>query len=261
MKIRSSLRVLLTGATIVALGIATPRVQAQLTFDNFDDGDDTTGVTWTHITGEANSTGQTWTFPGANTYRLQAPNNGLSGYGFVGSVAPTVYSAAITMADFVSFGGPGANPVFGIGARLNGGATPVSLTGYAYVYEPFAASLAGEMVLYRIDPGGLGTDIGSQQVSLDPLKDYRFELEIQGSTLHGKVYEIGGGLVGEKIATDAAYATGMSGVFGFGNSGLTPPTDFTIDNFAVVPEPSVVALVGLGLVGLLAARRILGERA
>ena len=35
-------------------------------------------------------------------------------------------------------------------------------------------------------------DIGSQQVSLDPAKDYRFTLEAVGNVLHGQVYELDG---------------------------------------------------------------------
>lgn len=254
---RSAFRLVLTGAAVAVLAITVPRLQAQLTFDDFNDGNDTTGVAWTHLTGYVGSSGQTWTFPGTfpggSAYRLQAPNNGLSGLGFVGSYAPTIYSDATTIADFISFGGPGANPVFGVGARLNGVNTTGGLTGYAYAYEPFAAGTLGEMVLYRINTGVSLIDLGSQQVSLDPSKDYRFVLDIFGSQLHGTVYEINGGLVAERFATDATYASGFSGVFGYSQNPIAP-TDFTVDNFAVVPEPGVSALLGLGVIGWLAGR-------
>lgn len=250
---------LLAGAMAVILILGPSRLEAQLT-DDFTDGDDTANPTWTHLTGTASSSGQSWTVAGGS-YRLQAPNNGFSGYGFVGShIGPSIPDVTV-QTDFVNFGGPGANPVFGVGARLNGNNAFVGLTGYAYVYEPYAASLAGELVLYRIDAGGLGVDIGSQPVSLDPLKDYTFVLNINGSTLHGQVFEIGGGLVGERFATDSAYTTGLAGVLGFGRSGVTAPTDFTIDNFSVVPEPGVSVLLGLGLLGIIAARRVWPARA
>lgn len=261
---QSPFRLAIGGVLVASLIFVSSSIQAQTT-DDFSDGNDTASPAWTHLTGEATSTGQAWSVGGGTNipfaYRLQAPNNGFSGFGFVGSYVPTLYSGAITMADFVSFGGPGTNPVFGVAARLNGNDTFVGLTGYAYVYEPFAASLAGEMVLYRIDAGGLGVDIGSQQVSLNPLLDYRLVLEINGSSLHGQVFEIGGGMVGERFATDAAYASGFSGVFGFGRTGVSGPTDFTIDNFSVVPEPGVSVLLGLGAIGLIAGRRLWPKRA
>jgi hypothetical protein len=185
-----------------------------------------------------------------------APNNGLSGYGFVGSYAGPVITDGRVEVDFINFAGPGANPVFAVAGRLNGDNTLGGLSGYGLAYEPFAASLAGEVVLYRINPGVSLTDIGSQQVSLDPLKDYRFVLEFSGSTIHGQVFEIGGGLVAERFATDAAYGSGFSGVLGYGQSPVTPPADFTVDNFLVVPEPGAGLLVGLGLVGLLVIHRL-----
>ena len=43
--------------------------------DNFDDGDDTANPTWTHydpIADVSGVPGGSWTFPGSNTYRLQA---------------------------------------------------------------------------------------------------------------------------------------------------------------------------------------------
>lgn len=238
-------------ATALLFCCSTP-VLAQT--DDFSDGDDTVNPAWTHLSGLTGSSGQSWTVAGG-TYRLQAPNNGISGYGFAGSYAGLSHPDGRVEADFVSFLGPGANPVFGVAARLNGNNSPLALTGYGYVYEPFAAGLTGEMVLYRIDPGGLGTDIGSQQVSLDPSKDYRFVLSIYGTSLHGQVFEIGGGMVAERFATDATYTTGFSGVWGFGRNGVTPPTDFTVDNVSIVPEPGVSTLAALGAIGLAAARR------
>lgn len=248
------------GLGIMGLVAATP-VALQAQTDDFSDGNDTLNPAWTHLTGYVGSSGQTYTLLGG-TYRIQAPNNGLSGYGFAASYTGSSVSDVRVSADFVSFGGPGANPVFGVAARLNGNNSPLQLTGYGYAYEPFSSSLTGEMVLYRIAAGSLVQDIGSQQVSLNPSKQYTFVLEASGSTIHGQVFEVGTGtLVAEKIATDSTYTSGFSGVFGYGANGVTPPTDFTVDNFAsVVPEPSTFVLMGLGALGLIIRNRFIGQR-
>jgi hypothetical protein len=184
----------------------------------------------------------------------------VNGLGFVGSyTGPSIADGRVEV-DFIQFGGPGGNPVFGVAGRLNGDNGVGALTGYGYAYEPFAASGAGEMVLYRINAGIDLDDLGSQQISLDPAKDYRFVLEFSGSTIHGQVFEIGGGLVAERIATDTAYSSGFSGILGYSQTPVLP-TDFTVDNFLVVPEPGVTVLMGLGALGLLCIHHYRRKRA
>ena len=91
------------------------------------------------------------------------------------------------------------------------------------------------------------TYLGAQQVTLDINKDYTFILDVQGNQLHGQVFEVGGGMVAERFATDSSYASGFSGLFAYSQNPI-PTTDVTWDNFSVeVPEP------GMGLVVLLIA--------
>jgi hypothetical protein len=214
-------------------------------FDNFSDLNDTANPSWTHLTGYVNSTGQTWD-ASTGQYRLTAPNNGAAMFGFVGSHTGPSFSNATVSSDVTSFVGSPAGAVFGVAARLNGLNGLGQLTGYAYAYEPFAAGGTGEMVLYRINPGVSITDIGSQQVTLNPSRDYRFVLDIQGTQLHGQVFEIGGGLVAERFATDNAYASGTSGVIAYSQNPV-PPVDVTFDNFFVaVPEPGSALLASVG---------------
>ena len=104
--------------------------------------------------------------------------------------------------------------------------------------------------------GATLVDIGSQQVTLDlNTKDYTFSLQIIGTQLHGRVFEIGGGMVAEKFAADATYASGFTGVFGYSGEAAVITTNYTIDNFtARVPEPATGLLAACGL-GAIAIRR------
>ena len=226
-------------------------------FDTFSDGNDTANPAWSHLAGYLNSTGQTWD-ASSGGYRLTAPNNGVQNFGFVGAYLQESNSDAV-MADVVSFiDDPGAQGgVFGVATRLSGADGTGQLTGYAYVYEPYAAQNRGEMVLYRINQGISVTDIGSQQVTLDPEKDYRFMLEVIGDQLHGQVWEIGGGLVGERFATDAAYPSGVGfpGLIAFSQAPL-PATDVTFDNFSdQIPEPGALLLLPIAAAPLRRRRR------
>jgi hypothetical protein len=247
---RLPFRNVLGGAVVASLIMMAPVAQA-LT-DDFSDFNDTVNPTWTHLSGLLNSTGQTWD-ASTGEYRLKAPNNGfVSGgatYGFVGSYTGPSIPDSTTSADFVRHTGNGAFGVYGVAARLNGINTFNGLKGYGYVYEPFAASLGGEMVLYRITGASL-TDIGSFPVSLSPTNAYTFNLEVIGTQLHGWVQQIGGPVVANQFGTDATYASGFSGVFGYSANPVYAPTDFTIDNFSVVPEPSTMVLASFGILGL-----------
>lgn len=230
-----------------------PVANAAAVIDDFSDLNDTVNPTWTHLDGYAASTGQVWD-ASTGQYRFTAPNNGTVALGFIGSYVGPVMSNVTVSADVTSFVGPPAGAVFGVGARLNGLNGVGQLTGYAYAYEPFAAGGAGEVVLYRINPGLSITDIGSQQVTLDPRKDYTFVLDIQGSNLHGQVFEIGGGMVAQGFAVDATYASGYSGLAAYSQDPV-PPVDVTWDNFMSIPEPPTCLLLLLGTGAVLLIRR------
>jgi hypothetical protein len=101
-------------------------------------------------------------------------------------------------------------------------------------------------------------DLGAQQVTLDPTRDYRLVLEVLGTQLHGQLFEVGGGLLAERSATDAAHTSGFPGLFAYSQNPL-PPVDVTWDNFSAVPEPSG-ALLMAGCAGVLVCRRRAGRK-
>ena len=142
---------------------------------------------------------------------------------------------------------------FGVAARLDGNNAFNAIKGYGYAYEPHAAGGLGEVVLYRID-GASVVDLGNQQVTLDTNKDYRFELSVVGTQLHGRVFEIGGGMVAERFATDATHASGFAGLFAYSQNPL-PPVDVTWDNFSTVPEPGSGLLASVAAAGAMLRRR------
>jgi hypothetical protein len=239
---------------------ASPRARAAVS-DDFTDLNDTANPAWTHLTGYVGSTGQTWS-ASTGQYRLMAPNNGLQGFGFVGSYVGTSFDDVTVTADIVSFIDDPVNQggTFGVAARLNGMNGFGELTGYGYAYEPYAAGGAGEMVLYRINQGVDLTDLGAQPVTLDPARDYRIVLDIRGGELHGQVFEIGGGMVAERFRTDNTYASGFPGLFGYSQTPGPPPTDITWDNFSAVPEPAAGLFVSVGAAAMLLRRRSLRMR-
>lgn len=225
----------------IALAVTANHSAAQV-FDDFSDLNDTANPAWTHLSELIGSTNQTWD-ASTGQYRLTAPNNGVAinangQLGYVASFVPTSFTDVNVSADFVQ---NTTGAAYGVLARTDGVEGLNVLTGYAYAYEPFANSGLGEMTLFRINGADL-RDIGNTQVTLDLVnKDYTFSLEIIGDQLHGRVYEIGGGLVTEKTATDATYASGYAGLFGYSAVAAGVETDYTIDNFsATVPGSNAI---------------------
>ncbi len=215
---------------------------------------------WTHMNMFALSTLQTWD-ASSGAYRMTAPMNGFNPgtgkYGFVGS-SPTGISVTdcIVQSDVVAFQGPGGFGAFGVGTRLQYINTPLGMTGYAFVYEPFGNNYAGAVTLYRVGPpGDPFNGLGSANVSLSVGSQYRLTISAFGDQISGSIFDAGGGLLATVAATDPNYTTGGVGLLGLGQQPM-PTLDFTMDNFmVVVPEPGSALLIGLGLAGLLALRR------
>jgi hypothetical protein len=234
--------------------------------DDFSDMNDTANPAWTHLDGAVQSTGQMWD-ASTGQYHLTAPSNGtapgLEGFGFVGSYIGTPFRdvrVSVDVVDFPNVGELGSN--FALMARNNGNNNPLlqdfenTFHAYGYEYQPAEAESnppgeSGEMVLTLGWAGGV-SDIGSQKVRLDNGKDYRFVLEVVGSTLHGQVFNLtdGGILVGERFRDlisqpvmldhdnnnttpdiqHVPYMEGFSGMYAYGYI-IASDANVTFDNF------------------------------
>jgi hypothetical protein len=240
MTLRSVCRFVFNQALAALILYGAQSACAAVVTDDFSDNNDTANPTWTHLDGLAGSTLQTWD-ASTGQYSLFAPSNGFDNIGFIGShVAGTTFDDVRVSMDVVDFhtsftGGPPGPSFVNIMARSNGSNDFLGLSGYAYGYDPIANGGGGEVVLYRIDPTDLLTDIGSQRAHLDETKDYRFKLEVVGNVIHGQVFNLtdGGVLTAEMFNNIASspnvYTSGTSGVFGYTESPFD--TQFTVDNF------------------------------
>lgn len=262
-----------TAICAVLLSLAAPMpANAQLSLyvntvynNDFSSGTD---AGWTHISAFALSSGQTWN-ASTGAYEMTAPPNGFNpgtgSYGFGGSaVTGLTIGNGYVQSDVVAWNGPGAFGAFGVGSRLGNLATALGMTGYAFVYEPYGNTLAGDIRLEWLGGAGVFNTLGALNVTLTPGNHYTFTLETTDSSIVGSLWNVGGvgtSLVGQVSATDTHYASGSVGAFVVCQVPM-PTVDTTFDNFMVtIPEPGTGLLLGFGLVGFLAGRRFWPKRA
>jgi hypothetical protein len=254
-----------TLALVVAASFSVSAANAQI-IDDFSDLNDTANPAWFHLGGNANFPtggntlpGQTWD-ASTGQYHLSAPNNGynLAPYGqlgFIGARLNDVFTDTLVRATFVGSTAP-AGVGYGLLARANASNGFNALQAYQYSYDV----VAGEMILGKINGLSL-SDNGSQAVVFDFVnKDYTFELGVNSTTLYGRVYEVGGGIVASKSIpigdAGAVFASGRPGVWGYSAQALGAGVDYTIDNFeARVPEPGTGCLIACGMAAVVAHRR------
>jgi hypothetical protein len=228
--------------------------------DNFNDGNDTTPApAWTRydpiqILGQifinpAVPPQNTWSFPGGNTYRLQASvsvDPGNFGPGRVASVRPVVQSnfrVAVDIVDWDAF----QDQAIGVLTRLSD-IGPGSTDGYALTYQVADGDIDISKVTNE-QPSGVAVS-GEDSFVMDPAKDYRFVFTGQGSTLRALVFELPETMnpLVDCLGSDASYAAGVNALLGFDNSGGFGTADVTFDNYSDTPiaNPNVSLTLGSG---------------
>jgi hypothetical protein len=223
-------------------------------FDNFNDGNDTTGVTWARY--NPIGTGA-YSFPGGNTYRIQSapsPDPAAFGQGRAGSVVPNTYEDFYVAVDVVNWD-DALHQVVGVLARVQNPG-PGTTAGYMFTHDrgnPGSAT-SGDMDIVRLDgevPTVLQNITGSDGIHFEPGKQYRITFSGVGNMFTGKVFELPNTstpLV-EITATDDTYTSGVSGLVVANNAApfYDGPADATFDNFlATVAEPKLSITVSGG---------------
>jgi hypothetical protein len=246
-------------AALVAL--LSPPAPAQVFTDNFNSGTD---AGWTHYQPlQPLGAGGTWSFPGGNTYRIQAahtPSLGTLGPGRAGSVRTNLtYTDFNLGVDVVNWDNT-VPQSFGLAARLSNIGLGTT-NGYLFFVDS-----TGGLDIYRVD-GEVTHSIASDPLSLLAGASYRFTFRGVGGTFTGQVFDLANPTVPlatvTNAAPDTAYASGSPGlVVAENTSGPISGADATFDNFSAspVPEPGSWALVALAAAGGWCARRRAARR-
>ena len=233
-------------------------------FDNFNDGNDTTPA-WTRLDPlSAFGAGGTWSFPGGNSYRMQAPQtpNVALGPGRAASILAGSYDDFYESVDILAWN-DNVREAFGLLARVT---TPGlgTTSGYLFSYERGDPNdpAAGDLDISRVDgeaPHGL-TTTGSDKVHLQAGKQYRLAFIGAGGNFTGNLYELPdtSNPIRSITATDSTYESGQAGLVVANNN--TPSyagaVDVTFDNFLVTTAEPRLSISLSGIITIIIWPRI-----
>jgi hypothetical protein len=256
-RVRGGASLLVVCFTAGLLALAPSARAAQIS-DDFNDGNDTANPAWTRYS----PLGGSYSFPGGNTYRLQAPVSPNPAFGpgrvaaYLNNSGFSTFSVSIDLVDWNN----SLNQAVGPLARLNNVGAGTT-TGYALTYTPTQHTLDITRITNESPTGG---GLGSVPLILDPAKDYRLVFTGVGSSFTGTVYDLADLSTPFQSVTGTdpnnTYTLGFPGLLVFDNSNGAGTGDATFDNFVVsdtlAPEPAGAAVCGLiTLAGIMQRRR------
>jgi hypothetical protein len=233
--------------------------------DDFNDGDDTAPVAWTHYDSISTIFGapaqDTWTFPGGNSYHLQAspsPNPTNAGPARVSSFPANNYTDFYAAVDVVNWNNTYSQAIGLLGRTGNFGTTGSATTrGYMFIYVNGAVTAGTDnfIAIARLQNdaqtrGIHGSSTNTAEVhgvNLDPSNKYRFVFIGKGTHLEGRVYQLPDvhtpiAVVSGNTAGDAIqHTSGQCGLLAFNaaDASATPyagPVDVTFDNYVAASD-------------------------
>jgi hypothetical protein len=246
---------------LAALSLVTGLpLQALAQSDDFNDGNDTTPVAWTHYDGISTIFGgsaqDTWSFPGGNTYRLQAiasGDPGTVGPARVSSFPTNIYTDFYAAVDVVNWDNTYSQAMGLLGRTGDFSAPGIPRTrGYMFIYVNGAVSAGTDnfIAIARLQndaqtrgiPGSSGTTAEVHGVNLNPSNKYRFVFMAKGTHLEGRVYQLPDthtpiAVVSANTAGDLVqHSSGKCGVLAFNvadgfSIDFAGPADATFDNY------------------------------
>ena len=233
--------------------------------DDFNDGNDTTPVAWTHYDAISTIFGagaqDTWTFPGGNSYRLQAVSSGdpgTAGPARVSSFPTNIYTDFYVAVDVVNWDNTYSQAIGLLGRAGNFGSFGFPTTrGYMFIYVNGGASAGTDnfIAIARLQNdaqtrgihGSSGTTAEVHGVNLDPSNKYRLVFMAKGTHLEGRVYQLPDvhtpiTVVSANTAGDLVqHTSGKCGLLAFNvadafSIDFAGPVDATFDNYVALPE-------------------------
>jgi hypothetical protein len=270
-KAQNSLFCKLTALAAVLLVTLVSQYRAVAQSDDFNDGNDTSPVAWMHYDAMNSIFGgppynipaqDTWSFPGGNTYQLQAapsPAPGTAGPGRVSSFPSNVYSDFYVSVDVRGWSND-YSQALGLLARAGnfGTAGAPTTRGYLFIYVNGAVSAPGYdnfIAIARLQNdaqtrgihGSSGTTAEVHGVNLDPTNQYRLVFMGKGTHLEGRVYQLPDvhtpiAVVSGNTAGDSVQHTnGQCGIIAFnvadgGGLPYAGPANATFDNYVALGD-------------------------